>query len=101
MSRRNDSGQFVKAPSKRVLAGSWVISVLSLGLLWGTASMVKASLSSFQSCSANNNGLTLTNCGKQSLNAGDFMLIILFILAAFLSLSLFTHTWRVTRRAIP
>lgn len=98
MSKRNDQGQFAKAPSKKSLLGSWTLSVLSIGLLGVTAAMVKGNFASFRSCSANNNGLYLTNCGKQSLNGGDFVLIGLFILAAFLALSLCTHAWRMTRR---
>lgn len=100
MSKRNDQGQFAKAPAKRSLVGSWLLSLLSIGLLWGTASMVKGNFASFRSCSANNNGLYLTNCGKQSLNGGDIVIIGLFLLSAFLTLSLFTHSWRLTRRTL-
>jgi hypothetical protein len=100
MSKRNDQGQFAKAPSKKSLVGSWLLSLLSLSLLWLTATMVKSNFASFRSCSANNNGLYLTNCGKQSLNGGDLVLIGLFLLATFLAFSLFTHSWRLTRRTI-
>jgi hypothetical protein len=100
MSKRNDQGQFAKAPSKKSLVGSWLLSLLSLSLLWLTATMVKSNFASFRSCSANNNGLYLTNCGKQSLNGGDLVLIGLFLLATFLAFSLFTHAWRLTRRTI-
>ena len=99
--KRDDRGQFVRPPSRRVLSASWAGVIVSLGLLWLCTSMVEASLGAFRSCSTNNNGVTLSNCGKASLNPGDFILIGLFILAACLTLSLATHAWRMTRKVMP
>lgn len=96
---RNGHGQFAKAPSKKMLSAAWVAAILSLGLLWASTTMVEASFGAFRSCSTNN-VLTVSNCGKQSLNLGDLILVGLFILAAALTLSLFTHAWRVTKKVL-
>lgn len=77
---------------------TWVCSLLSTGLLYLAAIAVDADLASFRSCSANSSGLTISNCGKQSLNPGDLILIALLILSACLTVTLFTAAWRMTRR---
>jgi hypothetical protein len=94
---RNDQGQYAKHPALWTVGTSWVFAALSLGLLWASAMAVSSDLGSFRSCSSNN-VLAVSNCGKQSLNFGDIALIGLFVLAAFFTLSICTHTWRITRR---
>jgi hypothetical protein len=94
---RNDQGQYAKAPAMWSVGASWIFAVLSLGLLWFSAAAVSSDFGSFRSCSSNN-VLTVSNCGKQSINFGDIALIGLLVLAAFFTLSICTHTWRVTRR---
>jgi hypothetical protein len=75
----------------------WVLSLLSVGLLYLAGNAVDADLGSFRSCNSNNSGLTISNCGKQGLNFGDVVLFILFALAACLVVTLFTAAWRTTR----
>ena len=99
--KRNDYGQFAKAPSKKMLFGSWLASFVSLALLWATAAALWSDLSSFRSCDANSGGLTLTSCGKHGLNAGDTILLGLFLLAGAMAFSMCTHAYRMTKRTIP
>ena len=75
----------------------WVASLLSVVLLYLVGGAVDSDLGSFRSCNSNNNGLTIANCGKQGLNFGDVILLALFVLAACLTVTLFTAAWRSTR----
>lgn len=86
-----------KRHSPAFIFASWLASVLSIGLVWYSGHALTTSLAGFRSCSANNNDLYISSCGKHALNAGDFILIGLFILSAALVLSLFTGSWRMTR----
>ena len=101
MSRRNDKGQFAKPPSKAKITSVWILSLLSIALLWATAKMVVVNFGSFRSCNSNTSVIYINNCGKQSLNSGDFIILGLFILSVGLTASLFTHAWRQTRKAMP
>ncbi len=80
------------------IAGSWLAGLASTGLLLLIGNFVRSALASFKSCAANNSGLALSNCGKQSLNPGDFVLIGLLILSAALTITLCTAAWRLMRR---
>ena len=99
MSKRRDlSGRYAVKRSPKFVAVCWVGSVLSLALLYVLAKAVIADAASFRSCSANDAGITVVNCGKASVNFGDVLLIGLFILSAALTVSLFTAAWRVSQR---
>jgi hypothetical protein len=84
--------------SWKAIVGLWLASLLSVGLLLGSAIAVKSDLSQFRSCNSNTSGLMVHSCGKQSLNPGDLILLALFVLAALLTVSLFTGALRASRR---
>lgn len=98
MSRRDTEGKFARRHSLAFIAGTWIGSFVSLGILYLTGAAVTAELSGFRSCSSNNSGLQVVNCGKQSLNFGDVVLIVLFILSAALAVTMFTAAWRTIRQ---
>ena len=101
MSRRDDHGKFAARPATWKLVTSWVISVLSLMLLWASAKWVFGDFGSFRSCNNSSDGITIASCGKSSVNLGDLMLIVLFVLIAFFALSVCTYAVRLTRRTLP
>ena len=88
-----------KRRSPLFVTTTWVSSFLSVGLLLFIGNVVKADLGSMRPCSTNSSGLSVSSCGKQSINLGDLILIGLFFLAACLVVALFTAAWRMTRRA--
>lgn len=96
MSKRKTKQQPRRSPG--FIAGSWIASMLSLGLVYAAAIAVRSDFAAFKSCSANDSGLMVSDCGKHSLNTGDFVLILLFILSAALTLSLFTASLRMVWR---
>ena len=90
--------KIVRQHTPRAIVSIWLGSLLSLGLLYVAAVAMKSDLGSFRSCNSNSSGLTVSNCGKASLNLGDVVLIGLFVLSACLVVTLFTAAWRTTRR---
>lgn len=96
--RRDNNGKFAKRSLKFVIF-SWAVSFASLGLLYAAGSAVYAIFASFRSCDANNtNGLSITACGKLSLNLGDVVIIGLFVAASALTVTLFTAAWQASLR---
>ncbi len=98
MSRRDKEGKYARKYSTRFIIIAWVCSFLSLILLYLAGNAVTDSIAAFQSCNSNSTGLSIHNCGKQALNLGDIILFGLFTLSAALTVSLFTASWRATRR---
>jgi hypothetical protein len=98
MSKRSKSPKGPQRHSAGAIVAIWISSMLSVGLLYLAGSAVDADLGSFRSCSANNSGLTVTNCGKSGLSPGDLVLLLLLALCASLVVTLFTAAWRMTRR---
>ncbi len=96
--KRNDKGQFRHDSSVGVLAAMWAAGVISLGLVWLAARAVMSDFGSFRSCNDNTGILTVSSCGKHSLNLGDFIMLGLLALTACLSVSLLTAAWRMTRK---
>jgi hypothetical protein len=94
--KRDDQGKYAKRHSAKFIALLWIASFLSLGLLYFSAGAVESDFAGFRSCSSNSS-LAIHSCGKDSLNLGDVGLVLLFILAAAMVVSLFTAAWRVTR----
>lgn len=96
---RDNHGQFARRRgSPAQLLGFWAASLISLGLLYAILRVVMADFGAFRSCNGDTNILTITSCGKQSLNFGDFILLGLLGLSALFSFSLFTGAWRITRK---
>ncbi len=98
MSKRMTNGQFAKRRSPLVIAGSWLASFASIGIAYVTGRVLMGNLAGFRSCDSNSDGLKIVSCGKDGLNAGDFLILLLFILSAALVFALFTMSWRMTRR---
>lgn len=96
--KRNDKGQFKRGGSRNFRIFSWVMSFLSLGLLYASGAAVSSTFSAFRPCSSNNTNLVVNGCGKQSLNLGDLIILALFVVSSALVASLFTASWRMTRR---
>lgn len=96
--RRSTDGKFATKHSFRHLAFLWICSLLSIGLLFFTGNALTDSIAAFQSCDVNNTGLSVSSCGKTGLNVGDVIFLGLFIASAVLAVSLFTASWRKTRR---
>ena len=87
-----------KRPSTKLLAASWIATILSAFLLFQAGLALSSDMSGFRSCDANSSGLTVAMCGKQSLNFGDVVLLILFVCSAALLVSIGTAALRITRR---
>ena len=84
--------------SASIIIWSWTGALASVALVWPAVLVAVADLSGLRSCSVNNPGLTINSCGKQSLNIGDFIILILFISVAVLAISAVTHAVRMSRR---
>ena len=88
----------VKTRSPIMIVATLIGLCLSVGVLYLMGSIIKNDFSQFRSCGVNNNGLTVVDCGKHSLNSGDVMLLLLFFLSAVLVVTLCTATWQMVRR---
>ncbi len=88
-----------KTRSPIMIVATLIGLCLSIGLLYLMGSILKSDFNQFRSCGVNNNGLTVVDCGKHSLNNGDVMLLLLFFLSAVLVVTLGTATWRMVRRS--
>jgi hypothetical protein len=101
MSKRNEQGKYARK------ASGWVISLyvfgglLGMGSVYAVGRFLGSNLVAFRSCSHNNDGLSIANCGKQGLNSGDWVLILLFLLCAALTFVLFKRAWKLSRRGAP
>ena len=87
-----------RPPTRTAMAATAVGTLISFGILWLAGMAVSSDLASFRSCSSNNTGLYVRTCGKQGLNTSDIFLLILFILAGCMVVSLLTAAWRMIRR---
>jgi hypothetical protein len=97
-SKRNHKGQFVQGHSQWFIGMMWAASVGSLALVWLAARAVMSDFGSFRNCNGGTGILSVSSCGKQSLDLGDFIILGLFALSACLSFSLVTAAWRATRK---
>lgn len=97
-SKRNSKGRFVRSHSMAFIIGIWTASIASLALLWLTSRAVMSDLGSFRACSGGTGILSITSCGKHSLDIGDLVIVGLFGLSAFFSFSLLTAAWRATSK---
>jgi hypothetical protein len=86
-----------KKRSPLLVTVSWVGSVLSLLLVYFAVTAVVNDILSFRSCSTNNTGLSVVNCGRTNIGIGDVVLGLLLILSVMLCVSLFTGAWRASR----
>lgn len=98
--QRRSNGKFAAPRSPLVILFFWLVSFASIGILYLITRVLMANFAAFRSCNSNN-GLAIVSCGKHSINMGDVLIIVLFLLSAALVVSLFTHAWRITRRIAP
>jgi hypothetical protein len=84
--------------STSYIAGSWIGVLLGFGLLIPTIAALSADIQSFRSCSVNSSGLFVDACGKQSLNGGDAVIMLLFVGTLAVVICLLTHALRSSRR---
>jgi len=84
--------------SAGVIIWSWVGALTSVVLLWPASLVLVADLSGLRSCNVNNTGLTIASCGKQSLNIGDFIILVLVVSVAILAFCAVTYAVRMSRR---
>lgn len=87
-----------KKRSPFLIIVTWAGAIISLALVYVATRATINDILSFRSCSVNSSGLTIVNCGKQSITFSDVLLAALLFLAILLSLSLFTGAWRASRR---
>jgi hypothetical protein len=87
-----------RRPTFKKLTLSWLAALVSCLLLVPTALAVWQDLLSFRSCSVNSSDLSISSCGKTSLNTSDGLLFVLLIASALLVIALFTNAIRLTRR---
>jgi hypothetical protein len=97
-SKRNDKGQYARDRTPKRVAFSWIMAGLSTALLYVTGQAVLATTGSFRSCSVNNTGLFVRNCGKTSPGFGDVVIVVVFIAAAAMTVSTVTTALRITKR---
>jgi hypothetical protein len=98
MSKKPKKAKARREHSPAYYTSIWFGSLLSLLLLWFAANAVVSDAQSLRSCNANSAGLTVSNCGKSSINPGDLVILALFVLSAALSVTLFTAAWRTVKR---
>lgn len=68
--------------SRGIKISTWVATLLSFGILYSAVKIFANDLGGYRSCSADNTGLVLVDCGKQSFSSGDYILLG-FVLASF------------------
>lgn len=98
MNRRQSGKQLTKRRSPVVVGLSWTAGFVSLGLVYLSGKLLAADLAAFRSCDANSSGLQIASCGKHGINFSDMVLITFFGLSIALVMSLFTASWRMSRR---
>jgi hypothetical protein len=88
----------VERKSLSYMVCAWVGAAFSLLLLIPTGGAIGVDVTSFRSCGVNNNDLYMNVCGKQGLNGGDFVILLLFLGSVSIVICLFTHAWRSSRK---
>jgi hypothetical protein len=84
--------------SRSYKVGAWIGAALSTLLLIPTGEALGSDIISFRSCSINSSGLFVDTCGKENVNSGDLVLVILFLGSLSIVICLITHAYRSSRR---
>ena len=95
--RRTFDGKYARKVSLKVLLGTWIGALLSIGLVLFAARALASDIGSFRSCNRNADVLHIVNCGKQAPNFGDLAVLAFFVLCCLLALSLCNAAWRMAR----
>ena len=91
MSRRaRVSGKWLSAAYVGTLLSILFAVFISLGFF--------QDISGFQSCNVNSSDLSVSSCGKSSINTGDALLLTLALCSILLVLALITQSYRLTKR---
>lgn len=96
--RRETDGKFARKYSAGQIVRQWVFWLISVGAAYGVARFVASDFAAFRSCSRNDTGLYINNCGKQGLNFGDLVLIALFAASILIAVGLFNSALRMSRK---
>lgn len=97
--RRDEHGQFERNHSFGFILLHWIGGLLGLGAMYGIGRFLASNLAAFRSCDHNNTGLTVASCGKQGLDAGDFLSIVLLLVALAITIRLFSQAWHMSRKS--
>ena len=82
-----------------VILWSWVGAIVSLAFMVPAGFMLVADAAAYRPCSINSSGLTLSTCGRRSVDISDLVLLGLFIGAVLLVVGACTHAVRMSRKA--
>ena len=77
---------------------SWLAALVSLLFLVPSGGMVAADAAAYRPCSINSSGLSVSVCGRRSLDSSDLVLIGLFLGASLIVICATTHAVRMSRR---
>ena len=77
---------------------SWLGALVSIMFLVPAGGMVAADAAAYRPCSINSSGLTVSVCGRRSLDMSDLVLIGLFIGALLIVICATTHAVRMSRK---
>lgn len=87
-----------KKSSLKYLILLWSCGLLSCVVLVLTATAFYRDMQSFRSCNINSTDLTISTCGKSSINFSDGLIFVMLVLSLLLVLSIFTHAYRKTKK---
>jgi len=96
--RREADGKFAHHYSPSQIARQWLLWLISLAIFYGVARFMAADFAAFRSCSRNDTGLYISNCGKQGVNVGDLAVLALFVISLLVVVGLFNRALRMTRK---
>lgn len=96
--KRDETGKYRSQQPAGLVFGLWIVSFVSLGLVWLVSRAVLSDFGSFRKCDGGTGISSIASCGKQSINVTDFALIGLLGLACALSASLLIASWRMTKK---
>lgn len=78
---------------------SWLGVVVSSFVALPIGNMLVGNVAGFRPCSINSSGITVSSCGKSSVDITDLILAGLFFGAVMLVVCAVTHAIRMTRKS--
>ena len=97
MSRREKDGKFAQQYSAGSIALAWLLGLIGLVATYFVGRFLANDLGAFRSCS-HNTGLAVVSCGKQGLDGGDVLIILIFLASIAICVGLFARAWSMSRR---
>ena len=86
--------------SAGVIVWSWLGVVLSVLVLVPAGGMVVVDAKAYRPCSINSSGLSVSTCGRHSVDITDLLLLALFIGSLLLVICTVTHAIRMSRKTL-